>query len=298
MARTKLVERTIALAIVALTCRQFVQYLGIECVNECSIQNFLRDIGRISIYKEEHANGDVRFAWPALFRHKISSDRVCFIIMAYSMRSSLHYAQRRSFLRQFKHVYAFADEPDGIFIKTLESIRGKDTYRDAQHRQLRGSQWLVRAHPNITSQCSFFAFIDDDTWLNVEYFLRILYEVEKIQVEGNFSRLALGFAYDMSQLNGGGAIVVSADLFKVMVPLFYTPDCPFEKANDVTITNCAKSLNATVFHSNLFSFYSRTEHLRASVFGDRISLHPVKDPEDMLHFSSEIQRVLRETRAV
>ena len=96
------------------------------------------------------------------------SDKIAYVIMTSKATRDLHLWQRRTWLRSSgttqKYVWAFSDESDGIFTMTLPSLQGKGTYNDAQHRQLRGMQWLKpRLPPNI----EWIFMIDDDTWVNI-----------------------------------------------------------------------------------------------------------------------------------
>lgn len=239
------------------------------------------------VYKPDTINTNLRFAWLHYFPHKLSKQRICFIVMAFSKRLQLHHAQKRTFLKNFPHVYAFADETDQIYVQTLDTIKGKTSYSDAQHRQLKGAQWLLQKHPNIVSLCDFFVFIDDDTWINTELLQRVLYTLKPIK------KLLFGYFAWGQKINGGAGMIMSSDLFQEMMPMIYNhPKCPFDRANDDTITRCSIFLNATQLHTTQNPFYARLQKENVVDFGDKISLHKVNTVEEMILYTSEIKRVL------
>jgi hypothetical protein len=202
--------------------------------------------------------------------------------MTSSVTKELHLAQLRLWLRDAPHVWAFSDEYDGLFVHTLPSIYGKNTYSDAQHRQLRGMQWLYRNQEKIQG-VEWVFMIDDDTWVNMPVFSRFLG-----LLDSNMSILC-GYQANNGMFNGGAGILLSRRAFNTITPKLYSDACPFSDANDNTITVCASRSNVTMIHSGRFSFYP-SQITSAVDFIEQITVHPVKDyalVEAMTSTSSE-----------
>jgi hypothetical protein len=173
-------------------------------------------------------------------------------------------------LRDAEHVWAFSDEYDGIFIHTLPSLYRKPTYQDAQHRQLRGMQWLYRHKEEHLKGVEWFFMIDDDTWVNMPVFSRAL-----TLLDSNTS-IIYGYQFKNGMYNGGAGILMSRRAFNIIVPRLYSDACPFLEVNDDTVSACARRFNITIMHSGFFSFYPDKID-RSTDFIDRITMHPVKD---------------------
>jgi len=202
----------------------------------------------------------------SLMHNKSTTAVVAFVIMASLATRDLHLWQRRTWLRDAKHVWAFSDYDDGIFTTTLPSLKGKGTWKDAQHRQLRGMQWL-----KLPAEVQWVFMIDDDTWVNMPVLRRFLGWLP------SDSELMCGYRAPNNMFNGGGGILISRRLFDVLVPKLYSEQCPFLGVNDDTVTECARTLpNATLMHSSAFSFYPEAIH-HANDFIGQITIHPVKD---------------------
>ena len=202
----------------------------------------------------------------SLMHNKSTTAVVAFVIMASLATRDLHLWQRRTWLRDAKHVWAFSDYDDGIFTTTLPSLKGKGTWKDAQHRQLRGMQWL-----KLPAEVQWVFMIDDDTWVNMPVLRRFLGWLP------SDSELMCGYRAPNNMFNGGGGILISRRLFDVLVPKLYSEQCPFLGVNDDTVTECARTLpNATLMHSSAFSFYPEAIH-HANDFIGQLTIHPVKD---------------------
>ena len=202
----------------------------------------------------------------SLMHNKSTTAVVAFVIMASLATRDLHLWQRRTWLRDAKHVWAFSDYDDGIFTTTLPSLKGKGTWKDAQHRQLRGMQWL-----KLPAEVQWVFMIDDDTWVNMPVLRRFLGWLP------SDSELMCGYRAPNNMFNGGGGILISRRLFDVLVPKLYSEQCPFLGVNDDTVTECARTLpNATLMHSSAFSFYPEAI-VHANDFIGQITIHPVKD---------------------
>jgi hypothetical protein len=194
---------------------------------------------------------------------------VAFIIMTSSVTKELHLAQRRIWLRDVPHIWAFSDEYDDIFVHTLPSLYGRKTYKDAQHRQLRGMQWLYR-HPGKLRGVEWIFLIDDDTWVNMPVFSRML-----SLLDSNISLLC-GYQAENGMFNGGAGILLSRQAYNIIAPRLYSEICPFMGANDDTVTECARKSDIHMIHSGMFSFYPT--YIDSAVdFIEQITVHPVKD---------------------
>lgn len=194
---------------------------------------------------------------------------VAFVVMTSSVTKELHLGQLRTWLHDAPHVWAFSDGYDGLFVHTLPSLYGKNTYGDAQHRQLRGMQWLYRNQEKLHGVDWIF-MIDDDTWVNMPVFSRVLPLLDQ-----NTSILC-GYQADNGMFNGGAGMLMSRRAFDTITPRLYSDTCPFAGTNDNTVTVCARRSNVTMMHSGMFSFYPA--NIWSSVaFIEQITVHPVKD---------------------
>lgn len=195
---------------------------------------------------------------------------IAYIIMTSLVTRDLHLSQRRTFLRNAKHVWAFSDVDDGIFTTTLPELEGKGTWQDAQHRQLRGMQSL-----HLPLEITWIFMIDDDTWVNTPVLHRFISLLPRDPV------MMCGHVTINNMNNGGAGMLISRRLYDIIVPKFYTEECPFLGVNDDTVTSCArKTPNVTLMHSSAFQFYPKSIDY-ANQFIDQITIHPVKDPELM-----------------
>jgi hypothetical protein len=194
------------------------------------------------------------------------------LVMTSAATTHLHAAQRRYWLQAFRHVWAFSDE-QSVYTTTLPVLRGKSTYADAQHRQLRGMQWLA-SERLMPADVRWVLFVDDDTWVNTHILRRIVPLYDPSQP------VICGYAYYPNGIfNGGAGILVSRPLFDAMAAHVYLETCPFTTANDNTITACALALfgnNLTIVHSSAFSFYPKRIE-STNNFIEQATVHPVKD---------------------
>jgi hypothetical protein len=198
-----------------------------------------------------------------------SMQTVAFIVMTSSLTKELYLSQLRTWLRDVPNVWAFSDEYDGLFVHTLPSLYGKNTYSDAQHRQLRGMQWLYRNQEKILG-VEWLFLIDDDTWINLPVFSRALSLLD------SSSSMLCGYEYESGMFNGGAGILLSRPAYDTITPRLYSDACPFLGVNDNTITECARKSNVTMMHSGMFSFYPAKID-SAVDFIEQISIHPVKE---------------------
>jgi hypothetical protein len=199
-----------------------------------------------------------------------SLENVAWIVMTSSVTKELHLSQLRTWLGDMQHVWAFSDEYDGLFVHTLPSIYGKSTYQDAQHRQLRGMQWLYRNRAGRLRGVEWLFLIDDDTWVNMPVFSRLLPLLDPN------SSVIYGYNNENGMYNGGAGMLLSRRAFDIITPHLYSDACPFALVNDDTVTACARRFNVTIMHSGLFSYYPvRID--RSTDFIEQVTVHPVKD---------------------
>ena len=165
---------------------------------------------------------------------------------------------------------------------SLPELQNKTTRSDAQHRQLRGSQWLMKNRSDLVKTVKWFMFVDDDTWVNVPALLSYL------QLFDHRVSLSLGFIWDdlwisdWSFHSGGAGVVFSQAAFVSVIPAIYSNECPFDAANDVTWMRCEKRKGVTKIHSDRFSpdavpLHGEFQRLLPSWYVGRITFHYVTD---------------------
>ena len=195
---------------------------------------------------------------------------ITFVVMASSVNQHRHVAQRRSWMRNVTNILAFSDEA-GPYTMTLPELAGRTTWFDAQHRNLRGMQWIIASGRPPTR---WYVLVDDDTWVHVPMLLVYLDGLGRV----NGSVIA-GYRYMDNFFNGGAGIVLSQQAFYRIGRALYSEPCVFhtDDHNDNVIENCAQELGHFTFvHSNLFSFYP--ERMRGlNDFIEQVTVHPVKD---------------------
>ena len=143
--------------------------------------------------------------------------------MVSSENVDLHNAQRSSFLLDAPYKWTFSDAASEHTI-TLPEIEGKKTYADAQHRQLRGMQWLLQR--GLPSTVRWYILIDDDTWVHLPVLLRLLSSLET-RFEPTRERIILGNRWHSGVFNGGAGIVLSSAGFAAIAESLYGAQCPF-----------------------------------------------------------------------
>jgi len=229
---------------------------------------------------------DLLLPW-ALQRCTSNLSDLGFILMVSSENVDLHNAQRSSFLLDAPYKWTFSDAASEHTI-TLPEIEGKKTYADAQHRQLRGMQWLL--HRGLPSTVRWYILIDDDTWVHLPVLLRLLSSLET-RFEPTRERIILGNRWHSGVFNGGAGIVLSSAGFAAIAESLYGAQCPFDKANDDTITLCIKNLGGfRSIHSNLFSWYPKEPIASYRDFMEMATMHSIKDPALMTALQQESNR--------
>ena len=165
---------------------------------------------------------------------------------------------------------------------SLPELQNKTTKADAQHRQLRGSQWLMKNRSDLVKKTKWFMFVDDDTWVNVPALLSYL------QLFDHRVSLSLGYLWDdlwisdWSFHSGGAGVVFSQPAFVSVVPAMYSAVCPFAGTNDVTWMRCEKRKGVTKIHSDRFSpdavpLHGEFQRLLPVRYVGRITSHYVTD---------------------
>jgi hypothetical protein len=207
-----------------------------------------------------------------------------FVLMVSSANSYLHTAQRSTFLLNAPYKWTFSDSASEHTI-TLPEIEGKTSYADAQHRQLRGMQWLLRQ--GLSSSLRWYILIDDDTWVHSPVLLRMLSSLES-RFDPTREKIILGNRWHSGVFNGGAGLVLSSAGFSAIAESLYTPLCPFDKANDDTISFCVRNLGGFhSIHSSLFSWYPKEPIISYRDFMEMATMHSIKDPALMLALQKE-----------
>ena len=172
----------------------------------------------------------------------------------------LHLNQRRTWLRGAEHAWAFSDGYG--MTHTPASPYDGGTWRDAQHRQLRGLQWL-----RLPANVDWVMLVDDDTWVDRP-------ALECLMARFSKTRTLIGYRAENGVFNGGAGLLLSRRLADEIARRLYTRTCPFAGTNDATITACAAALGANLTHEPRFAFYPDTLDEAPDGF---ITLHPVKE---------------------
>ena len=147
-------------------------------------------------------------------------------------------------------------------MQTLPELAGKASYDEAQHRQLRG---LVHAlqRPEYAALPWVF-FVDDDSWVNTRELPSLLHGWN---VDAPF---VLGHMWNRPNWDpqhtwpsGGAGMLLTRAAARLYADNLYTPACPFDYSNDITLGRCAWSLKIALVHSLLFDPGNPdSEHLR------------------------------------
>lgn len=151
-------------------------------------------------------------------------------------------------------VYYVSDKRDEEFpaVVALKDPATRDpSYDGAQHRSLRGLQNLVSKEP----LAKWFWMVDDDTYYDVaEAAAAVRFINPEIPLlVGYVFRGRLRFGSNVrSSISGGAGMLLSRGAAVRMSKALYTPECPFDKLNDLTMTSCAVSLNIPMMHHEGF----------------------------------------------
>jgi hypothetical protein len=164
-------------------------------------------------------------------------------------------------------------------IITLPELRGKTSYVDAQHRQLRMIKHIIEENPHLLVNIRWIALIDDDTWLNVNQTLLVLSLLDW------YKPIAVGHILteqesdqDLLYLSGGAGIFLSRPAFSVISSKLYN-SCPFCRYNDLTIGVCLAMSGIERVHVPSFLAF-RPANLTIEVLANVASIHYMT-PQDM-----------------
>ena len=209
---------------------------------------------------------------------------VLFIVMASAKNIERARLLTQTWLRWTKGNFFIFTEITNASVPmiSLPELENKTTWADAQHRQLRGSQWLMKNRSDLVKTVKWFMFVDDDTWVNVPALLSYL------QLFDHRASLSLGFLWDdvwvakWSFVTGGAGVIFSQAAFVSVVPAIYGEECPFNTANDVTWMHCQKRKGVTKIHSDRFSpnpvsTHDGLQHLFPVFYVGKISFHYMTD---------------------
>ena len=165
---------------------------------------------------------------------------------------------------------------------SLPELENKTMKADAQHRQLRGAQWLMKNRSDLVKTVKWFMFVDDDTWVNVPALMSYL------QLFDHRASQSFGYIWDNTGVlgwsfhSGGAGVVFSQAAFVSMVPAICSKECPFDHANDVTWMRCQKRMGVTKIHSDRFSpdavpLHGEFKRLLPGWYVGRITFHYIND---------------------
>ncbi len=87
----------------------------------------------------------------------VENDEIVIILMASEQRADRARMQRETWLRNYPHLFIVGDAEDpSVPMLTLPILKGRDTYEDAQHRQLRYMRFLYENRPELLDKRYFF----------------------------------------------------------------------------------------------------------------------------------------------
>ena len=220
-----------------------------------------------------------------LFPSTLDPKDVLFIIMGSAKSIGRARLMVETWLRWTKgNFFIFTETTNAtVPMVSLPELRNKTTKADAQHRQLIGSQWLMKNRSDLVRTVKWFMFVDDDTWVNVPALFSYL------QLFDHRVSLSLGYVWDhmwvadAAYFSGGAGVVLSQPAFVSMVPAIYSKECPFHTYNDVTWLHCQKRKGVTKIHSSRFVPETLTlvgpyNQLTPVEYVDKITFHYILNP--------------------
>jgi len=152
-------------------------------------------------------------------------------------------------------VHYFSETPDPLSDKLITVLENEDT-KDltkvgADHRSLRGLQYVLRKYSNDNLQWVYMA--DDDTYYDINELLALVRpfrtDVPVIISHQFRGRMRWTGTYD-SHLSGGAGMLLSIAAANMISEALFTNNeqCHYKKANDVTISHCSRSLKIPQVH--------------------------------------------------
>lgn len=196
------------------------------------------------------------------------------------------------------HVFYFSDEDEGALggapalVRLNTSAALDPTLTGAQHRSLQGLQHVLKAAPHAR----WYLMADDDTLYDIENAAAVVRHIESsvpVIVGHQFrGHMRWSGVYD-SHPSGGGGMLLSAAAAHAISAALYSDECPFDRANDLTVARCAYALDIPRVHHHgwqpdwdAFS-YARPKALRSfSEMGGAVTYHrllPFSDVEEVVH---------------
>ncbi|RKP19558.1 hypothetical protein ROZALSC1DRAFT_22187 [Rozella allomycis CSF55] len=175
---------------------------------------------------------------------------ILFVVMGSKKFEDRTRVLRETWLSLVSQVYIFADEQiEDLGMISLEELKGKSSFEDAQHRQIKGLQWLFLSKKGFLEKFKWIMLVDDDTFVNVENLILHLNKYDH--------RLLISFGYvwdreyqkDIAFYSGGAGIIISGPALIKMVPSFYSWKCPYKGANDLTISYCINVKTNLIFRN-------------------------------------------------
>lgn len=176
-------------------------------------------------------------------------------------------------------------------IVTIPEIRGKVSYLDAQHRQLRMIIHLMTTNARLFLNIHWVALIDDDTWLNVNQTLSVLSILDwRKPVATGHILTEQESDKDLLYVSGGAGIFLSISAFSIIASKLYR-SCPFCKYNDLTVGACLASSGIERVHVPSFLAFRPTE-LIPEILANVASIHYMS-PQDMLNATTILKNMSR-----
>ena len=203
---------------------------------------------------------------------------VLFIVMGSSVMLERSAAVRATWAKNVDNVLIFGDVNDAkVEMQTLPELAGKNNYFDAQHRQLHG---LVYALQNSTlAQLPWVLLVDDDSWVNIRELPSFLHGWNP-DAPLLFAFIATQVANEPNRVwpAGGAGMLLTREAARRLSEALYTPACPFEHFNDMTIGRCAWAIGIALVHSPLFVPEAETIFNSITAYGkmrSEVSIHRV-----------------------
>lgn len=179
---------------------------------------------------------------------------ILYLVMGSSLNLDRSLSVRTTWARKVNNVVIYGDVYDfSVGMITLPELVGKSSYNDAQHRQLKGLIHSLSLPEN--SRFPWVFLVDDDTWINTRELSNFLYgwNPDVPMLFGHIHKNA-GWSYDKRTWPSGGAgMLLSRAAADLLVSTLYTPECPFDRLNDLTIGYCAWRVGIALSHSPLFN---------------------------------------------
>lgn len=178
---------------------------------------------------------------------------VLFIVMAGSVLKNRVRAMWDTWGRGMQNtgnvlIMSDADDPE-LHMMTLPELQGRTAKEEGSHRSLRGLQYAM-SQPRYAN-FSWIALVDDDAWVNVREIPAFLYGWNPA------APLMFAFFWNSpwfkreSSWPSGPFMLLSRSAAETMAPRLYTPDCPFDNINDITLGACSWRSGVALVHTPL-----------------------------------------------